>query len=234
MTIRFLYKTLFLQRLRKIFQQFCLVFFALTVCLFAGCKSAMDYAPYVSELRSNIFIAEAEGLTLRIYAVEKEIPYQADGIPRECTARLEAYLHAPEGNKQCQIAFTFQEEHFHGEMSFDNVKAEYFYSCTLDVSTATELPCRIEYGEQTIEMTARSVRGENTLYSKDILSVLKSEEHELFTAMTDKYGFSGEIYIRLIYEDSPYYYVGIIERNGMVHAFLINAQTGKILAKRTM
>ena len=52
--------------------------------------------------------------------------------------------------------------------------------------------------------------------------------------MTDKYGFSGEIYLRLIYEDSPYYYVGIIERNGTVHAFLINAQTGKILAKRTM
>jgi hypothetical protein len=234
MTIRFLYKTPFLQRLKKIFQGFCLLLSALTLCLLAGCKSEMDYTPYVSELRSNIFIAEAEGLTLRIYAVEKEIPYQADGIPRECTARLEAYLHAPEGNKTCHIVFTFQEENFYGEMSFDNVKAEYFYSCTLDVSKATELPCRIEYGELTVETTARSIRSENTLNAKDILSILKTEEHELFTSMTDKYGFSGEIYIRLIYEDSPYYYVGIIERNGMVHAFLINAQTGKILAKRTM
>ena len=210
------------------------MFSLLACCLLAGCKSEVDYTPYISELRSNIFIAEAEGLSLRIYAVEKEIPYQADGIPRETTARLEAYLHAPEGNKTCRIAFTFQEETFQGEMSFDNVKAEYFYSCTLDVSNATELPCRIEYGELSIETTARSIRNTNTLNAKEILSILKTEDGELFTAMTDKYGFSGEIYVRLIYEDSPYYYVGIIERNGAVHAFLINAQTGKILAKRTM
>ena len=50
--------------------------------------------------------------------------------------------------------------------------------------------------------------------------------------MTDKYGFSGEIYLRLIYEDSPYYYVGVINRNSEVNAFLLNAETGKILAKR--
>ena len=119
-------------------------------------------------------------------------------------------------------------------MSFDNVKGEYFYSCTLDVSNATELPCRIEYGDVTVETTARSIRNTNTLNAKEILSILRTEESELFASMTDKYGFSGEIYLRLIYEDSPYYYVGIIERNGTAHAFLINAQTGKILAKRTM
>ena len=51
-------------------------------------------------------------------------------------------------------------------------------------------------------------------------------------SMTDKYGFTGEIYIRLIYEDAPYYYVGIIDRNGTINAFLLNATSGKILAKR--
>ena len=50
--------------------------------------------------------------------------------------------------------------------------------------------------------------------------------------MTDKYGFTGEIYLRLIYEETAYYYVGIIDRNGNIYAFLVNAQTGKILAKR--
>ena len=194
----------------------------------------MDYTPYISELRSNILLAEAEDLSLRIYAVDKEIPYQADGIPRETTNRLEAYLHAPDGSKPCNLSFSFEDRDFYGEMSYDNVKAEYFFSCTLDVSKETELACRIEYGEKTVEMTARSVCNENTLTASNILSILEAEEQELFTAMTDKYGFSGEIYMRQIYENALYYYVGIIERSGVVHAFLINAQSGKILAKRTM
>ena len=50
--------------------------------------------------------------------------------------------------------------------------------------------------------------------------------------MTDKYGFAGEIYIRLLYEEAPYYYVGIIDRSGGCNAFLMNAETGKILARR--
>jgi hypothetical protein len=230
MTIRFLSQTLFWRPFKRIF----MLFLPCLVCLLVGCKSKIDYTPYISELRSNILLATSEEFSLKIYAVKKEIPYRADGIPREKTTRLEAYLHAPAGNESCDLSFTIDGREFQGEMSFDNVKAEYFYSCTLDVSKATELPCRIEYGELTVETTARSIRSENTLNAKDILSILKTEEHELFTSMNDKYGFNGEIYIRLIYEDSPYYYVGVIDRNGAVHAFLINAQTGKILAKRTM
>lgn len=230
MTIRFLSHSRFLRR----FQKFLFTFALLIPLAFTGCKSTIDYTLYVSELRSNILLAEAENLSLRIYAVDKEIPYQADGVPRETTKRLEAYLHAPEGDKNCQISFTFAGQDYHGEMSFDNVKAEYFFSCTLDVSQITELPCRIDYGDERVELTARTVRTEHTLTPQRVLTILETSEQELFTSMTDSYGFAGEIYIRLIYEDSPYYYVGIIERNGAVHAFLINAQTGKILAKRTM
>jgi hypothetical protein len=50
--------------------------------------------------------------------------------------------------------------------------------------------------------------------------------------MTDKYGFTGEIYLRLLYEDAPYYYVGVINRKGEITAFLVNATTGKVLAQR--
>lgn len=225
MTIRFFSHSYF----RKGF----LIVFALLLLLLTGCASKLDYTAYISELRSNILLAEADGFSLRIYAVEKEIPYIPDGIPREKTTRLEAYLHTPEGNQNCQLFFRFDDREFHGEMSYDNVKAEYFFSCTLDVSKANNLPCKIQYGEKEIEMTAQSVRSANILSAENVLSVLEASEAELFASLTDKYGFAGEIYIRLICEDAPYYYVGIIDRNGVVNAFLINAQSGKILAKRT-
>ena len=67
----------------------------------------------------------------------------------------------------------------------------------------------------------------------DILKSVIAYDNELFESMTDKYGFKGEIYLRLLYEEAPYYYVGIINRNGDIYAFLINATTGKVLAKRS-
>ncbi len=206
---------------------------ALLLFLLSACNRKIEYFDYVSELRSNIFLAKTEELSLRVYAVTKETPYATDGIPKELSTRVEAYLVAPEGNQTCNFFFTYDGKEYGGEMSFDNVKTEYYFSCTLDISEVNELPCRIEYGKTELEITAASVRTTGTLTPQSVLKNLQTEENELFTSLTDKYGFAGEIYLRLIYEDAPYYYVGIIDRNGNIYAFLINAKTGKILAKRT-
>ena len=199
----------------------------------SACKKQMDYFPYVSELRSDIFLAEEDGFSLRVYTVTKENPYQPDGIPHEQNTRVEVYLTAPEGDETCNLSFAFDGREFGGEMSYDNVKSEYFFSCSLDVFGESVLPCHIEYGDKSLQLEAKSVRTDTTLSAQSILQKLQAEESELFASLTDKYGFAGEIYIRLIYEDSPYYYVGVIDRNGSVNAFLINAQTSKILAKHT-
>ncbi len=207
--------------------------FIFTFCLFTSCTKNVEYFDYVSELRGNIFCAKTEGFSLRVFAVTKEAPYAMDGIPMECNRRLEAYLVAPEGDKTCNISFILHGKEYGGEMSYDNVKAEYYYACPLDIEHEQEIVFQIEYGESTLSLTAISVRTEDTLTPEHVLKNLQREESELFTSLTDKYGFAGEIYMRLIYEDAPYYYVGLIERNGNVHAFLINAKTGKVLAKRT-
>ena len=203
-----------------------------TICLLSACQKEVRYDDYVSELRSNVFLAEKEEFSLRIYALEKENPYEADGIKKQTSLLTEVYFSAPEGDKDCQLTFTIQNRQFGGDMSYDNVKAEYYYSCTLDISSAKEIPCEIIYGNKTLSFTAKSVLNESDLSAKEILNLLVASEKELFSSMTDKYGFQGEIYIRLIYEDAPYYYIGVIDRNEKVFAFLLNAKTGKILAKR--
>lgn len=214
--------------------KYCFLSFSLlALCLLPACTKHIDYFDYVSELRGNIFLAKADGFSLRVFAVTKENPYAMDGIPMERNQRLEAYLVAPEGDKTCNISFSLHGENYAGEMSYDNVKAEYYYACALDIEKEQEIVFQIEYGETTLSLTASSVRTEDTLTPEHVLKNLEEEERELFSSLTDKYGFAGEIYMRLIYEDAPYYYVGLIERNGNVHAFLMNAKTGKLLAKRT-
>lgn len=199
-----------------------------------GCSKEVSYLDCVSELRDNVFLAETDEFSLRIYAVKKETPYLSDGIPQETSSRFEAYLVAPNGAETCTFSFTANGETYQGDMSFDNVKCEYYYSRALDVSSLGRIDCEIDYGGTKVSMTAKSVRGENTLAPTQVLKQLHDTEPELFAKMTDTYGFMGEIYLRLLYEDAPYYYVGVIERNGTVHAFLINAESGKIIAKRVL
>lgn len=209
----------------------CLLFLPLLL-FFAACHKETEYFDYVSELRSNIFLSQNETFSLRAYAVTKESPYAADGIKRDVSPRIEIYLVAPYGEKTCEIRFVLQEKSYGGEMSFDNVRAEYYYVCTLDVSKEQELTFEIAYGGDVFSMTAQSVKTDAVISPKAALQTLVEGESELFASLTDKYGFSGEINIRLLYEDSPYYYVGVIDRKGNSYAFLLNAQTGKLLAKR--
>ena len=219
-------------RIFNIFQRALFLLLPFFFLNLAACSKNVRYDDYVSELRQNIFLVESEEYYLRIYAVEKESPYSADGVPRETSPRTEIYLVAPEGDKECHISFTVGEKTYSGEMSYDNARGEYYYYCTLDVSKCNALPCKIKYGDTEFAMNALSVLNGNELPPKKILKNVQNENAELFASLTDKYGFKGEIYMRLIYEDAPYYYVGIIDRDGNIYAFLANATSGKILAKR--
>ena len=118
------------------------------------------------------------------------------------------------------------------EFSFDSVKAQYYYSCSLDISSLEQLPCNIRFGEREKVLVAKTVKTPSTLTTKKVFQSVKEKESELFSSLTDEYGFAGEIYLRLIFEEKPYYYVGVIDKKGNITAFLINAENGNILAKR--
>ncbi len=203
----------------------------ITLCL-CSCKKQTDYFDYVSELRANVFLAETEEYKLRIYSVKKETPYQADGTKKQLSTRTEIFFRPISGDKTCNISFTVKGNALGGEMSYDNVKTEYYFSCGEDTSSLPNIPCQITYGEEKIQLNAMSVLSPNVLTPKNVLNSLIAAEQSLFSSLTDKYGFAGEIYIRLIFEDAPFYYVGVIDKTGKTHAFLLNATSGKVLAKR--
>ncbi len=212
-----------------------LFLFLCLFCLFpllSGCKQKIEYFRYVSENRSNVFLAENDDFSLKVYSVTREIPYLSDGIPKELSTLTEVRLTAPSGEESYEIEFTVQGKTYGGEIGYDNVRSEYFFSCTLDSSKENIIPFKIKFGDTVVELNAQSVRTQATLTPKAVLSKIRIQEPELFESMTDKYGFKGEIYLRLIYEDAPYYYVGVIGRDKKTYAFLLNAETGKILAKR--
>lgn len=205
--------------------------FCLLVFLMTACKKPIDYFDYVCELRSNIFLAHTDEFSLRVFATEKETPYLADGIKRETNVLTEIHLTAPSGTKTYAVSFEIDGETYGGEFSYDNVKGEHYLSCTLDISSQTEIPFIITCENEQTTLIAKSVLTQNELTPQRALNKLIESEKELFSSLTDEYGFAGEIRLRLIYEENPYYYIGVTDRNGNTTAFLLNATTGKILAK---
>lgn len=207
---------------------------ALLLFSLGSCSKTLDYFDYVSELRSNVLLATKGNLSLCVYGVDKESPYAADGVKRDVSSRAEIYLTAPTGIDSYDIAFSYEGKNYGGDMSFDNVKLEYFYSCSADISAASEIVFTVSFEDTTVELTAQTIRTEETLTPRELLEKVRTAESETFRLMTDKNGFAGEIYLRLIYEEEPYYYVGIIDKNGKILAFLTDSKEGKILAKREM
>ncbi len=219
---------------RKTILVFLSTLFCVCTLLFGtACKKELDYFSYVSEVCDNILLAKNDVVSLRAYAVNRETPYLADGIPRERTARAEIFIVVPSGDKECTLSFAIDGKDWGGDASYDNVKAQYYYSCSVDISDLEALPIKITYGKETYTLNAQSVKKENTLKPRNVLNALRTAKPEVFNALTDEYGFAGEIYIRLLYEEALYYYVGVTDREGKTHAFLLNGQTGKVLAERT-
>ena len=198
----------------------------------SACNEELDYFEYASEVRSNLLLAQTDEFYLRVFSVEKEQPYLADGIKRETSSRTEIRLNTPTGDKECSVSFSVDGNGYGGDMSFDIVKAEYYYSCTLDTASLSTLACTVTYWEKTVVLEAQSVLTEHTLSPREALQKLYDSQTGVFTALTDEYGFAGEIQLRLIYEAQAYYYIGVIDRNGRTTAYLMNGETGKILAKR--
>ena len=211
------------------------ILFCFSVTFFAPlvkATKALDYFDYVSELRSNILTATQKDYSLRVYAIEREYPYIADGVRRESTSYTEIRFNAPSGDRTCRLTFSASGKNFNGEAAYDNVKCEYFYSCSADLTNADSLTVQITYGDESFALTALTVKKSNTLSPRQVLNKLQENEKETFALLTEDNAFIGEIYLRLICEDEPYYYVGLITKDGKIRAYLLTADTGKVLAKR--
>ena len=57
---------------------------------------------------------------------------------------------------------------------------------------------------------------------------------DLFASLTENKIFKGEIYVRLLYDEGCYYYVGVCDREKNINAFLVDGVRGKIIANKKL
>lgn len=215
-------------------------FFLTALC---GCaKKSFNLFSYVSELRDNVFYAESEAdgehaFHLCVYSYLREQPYLSDGATGKTERVAEFYFTAKDGSTPYVLHYFLPEKATEGggEMSYDDVKRRFYYICSEDLSEISALDATVtneKTGEE-IPFRATSAKTAGTLSPQETIAVFENAESEKISSMKSNGVFCGEIRIRLIIsEEKTYYYVGLIDENGATFSYLLDGETGRILAKR--
>lgn len=198
------------------------------VWFFSGCNTGVNYLNYVSEKRTDIYLYSNDGLEIKIYLSEKETPYSADGIKGEMTPLTEIFVSLPENPDSVDIEVCSAG----GEMNYRAVENCYYLSLSGGDISGESTDVTLTYGGESKTYTAVNVLYDGVISCDDAVQCVIEYDGELFESLTENNIFCGEIYVRLLYDDGCYYYVGVCDRNKKINAYLIDGERGKIITTK--
>lgn len=197
---------------------------------FCGCSKKVDYLSYVSERRENIFQYCDDELEIKIYVSEKETPYSADGICGSLSPLVEIFVTLPKNYDEVEISVG----NIGGEMSYRAVENLYYLSASDGKIDGENAEVNLTLGGESKAYTAQSVLYDGVMDCNGAVNCVIEHDNELFKALTQNNAFCGEIYVRLLYDDGCYYYVGVCDRNKKIIAYLVDGERGKIIATKEL
>lgn len=213
---------------RIIFTFLC-IFFSLS---FASCEKKLSLEKYVSENRTGYYYAETDDFSLKAYFTIREYPYAADGIAKDVSPVAEVFLFTENTGEKINISFSLNGKTYGGEMNYDSVKKCFSFSDGVSGECPTGITFNVTYGETDVSLSVGNKKSESALPLSDLLEKVKEQKSDLIDSLTNKRTFNGEIYVRFIYDEGEYYYVGITDTNKKTTALLLDAKSGKIIAEK--
>ncbi len=198
------------------------------LCLGAGCSKEIDYTAYISERRTNIYMYADDDVQISVYCVRREQPYSADGYCGELCPVAEIYARFTRNPDEVNASL----EGHSGEMSYEAVENRFYLSFSAGEFTSESLDITLTYGGESKIYTALGALTYGTMSCEDALKCVIEYDGALFEGMTKNGIFDGEIFVRLLYDDGCYYYVGVCNKDKKISAYLLDGERGKIIAAK--
>ena len=186
------------------------------MCALSGCFKKLNYLDYISEKRSNIFLYEDDSVSVKVVCSQKEQPYCADGIKGEMCDVAEVYVTLPKTYDDVEVSV----ENFNGEMNWQAVDKQYYLSFSAKEFTVDSLDVTLTFGGESKTYSALSVKQEGVMDCEQAVKCVIEHDKQLFDSLTQNRLFNGEIYVRLLYDEGCYYYVGLCDKNKHITAYL--------------
>ncbi len=201
-----------------------------------SCKDNIDLSIYVSEYRSGIYEGEGSNLNLTVYLENREDPFIIDGFVGEMKKVLVIKLHSENRViNSASIKLNYDNYECCGDFEFSVLSGKYTAEIFVDELPKTPtVKATFSCGEETVEVELKSKAVSGNLSYKEILESVRKSDKELVDSLFNVTSVSTEIHIRLISDKyKNYYYVGLAEKTGKIHAYLVDAETGEVLAKKS-
>ncbi len=200
--------------------------------LLIGCGGS-GLAERVSEYRSLLYSAEADGASLEASYSLREYPYAADGVAAKTEPLFEVRASLPDRTLTYTLSFESGGKRYGGEMNFDSVRQQFTYSESLPEPAEEQLVFTVSAeGENAPSYTFTAARTAGGLPLSALLDAVGKSQKEALSGFAGE-NFDGEIYVRLLKQgERSFYYVGFIDRSGNCLAFLADADTGEVLASK--
>lgn len=211
---------------------FAVLLVSLLLPALAACGKHYDYTKHLSEVKSDLFLAETEEFSVTVCCISREYPYASDGIACPRSELIEISLVSRRGDGDYSVYLVDGDRTLGGDAAFRNVRGDYYYSQGVEEFPEGNVTVRVEWGTETREFVAASVKTEHTLSPEEALNIAVEHEKDVIGRMTQKKRFMGEFRVRLLRRDDTYYYVGIFDGAGKIVALLLDSETGEVLARR--
>lgn len=200
------------------------------LCALSGCFKSVNYLNYISEKRSDIFLYEDDGTSVKIVCSQKEQPYCADGIKGDMCDIVEIYVTLPKTYEEVEVSV----ENIDGEMNWQAVEKRYYLSFSAKAFEKESLDVTLTYGGESKTYHALSVKYDGVMSCDEAVKCVIEHDRQLFESLTENRLFKGEIYVRLLYDEGCYYYVGVCDKSKHVTAYLIDGERGKVIATKEL
>lgn len=200
----------------------------LSLFAFTGCSKEIDFTAYISEMRQDIFVYSDDTTEIKAYCSVKEQPYVADGILGEPCEIIEVFVSFSTPHEEVNISIG----DLGGEMNYRSVDNDFYLSLSASPFTGSSVAAVLTVDGESNNYTLLSVRDDSVMSCENAALCVVEHDRELFDALVDNGIFKGEIYVRLLYDEGCYYYVGVCDRNKNLTAFLLDGVKGKIIATK--
>jgi hypothetical protein len=208
------------------------IVFIVTLCFCilsfnAACTKDVDFTEYISELRENIYMYDDGDFTLKIYSGKRESPYCSDGICGDISDFCEVFVSFEKSPQDLEIYVDGQG----GQMSYRSVTNDFYLSFTPEKNLGESVEIELIKDGKKLEFSAPSVKYDGVISPISALECVEEYDEQTFSSLKSGTTFSAEIYIRLLYDEGCYYYVGVCTQK-QISAYLVDGENGNIIATR--
>ncbi len=217
--------------MKKTFLMFVM---AISLAVLSSCASSIALSMYVSQRRTNSYSGSKDGYTVTVYCEERETPFITDGYVGEMKNYLIIRLEKQgEALKDAGVFISYDDVLVDASFNYNPLNGKYTAEEQVDRLPITKtLSVEITDEDKQIKLTLNSEVLDGAIDVNKALKCVQNYDKEVINSLFKKGQLGTEIRVRLLCSDGRnYYYVGFSNSKKTI-AYLVDALTGEVLAKK--